>query len=58
VLPGGGILRPTLLVDGRVEGTWKLDRGTPRVSPFGAAPDLGDEVADVERFRAGHTRAA
>jgi hypothetical protein len=52
VLPGGGILRPTLLVDGRVEGTWKLDRGTPRVSPFGAAPDLADEVADVERFRA------
>ena len=58
VMPGGGILRPTLLVDGRVEGTWKLDRGRPRVNAFGAAPDLDDEVADVDRFRAGHTAAA
>ena len=56
VRPGGGILSATLVVDGQIEGTWKLQRGRPAVTPFGAAPDFGDEVADVERFR--HGRAA
>ena len=56
VLPGGGVLRPTVLVDGRVEGTWRLDRGEPAVTPFTrfsakveAAVAL--ECADVVRFR-------
>jgi hypothetical protein len=26
---------PTFLVDGEVAGTWKLDKGTVRLSPFG-----------------------
>jgi hypothetical protein len=58
VLPGGGILRPTLMVDGLVEGTWRLDRGRPRVDPFAELPpDVADaverEAADVVRHRAG-----
>jgi len=50
VRPGGGILAATLVVDGRIEGTWKLDRGTPTVTAFGDAA-YEDEVADVVRFR-------
>ena len=52
VRPGGGILAATLVVDGQIEGTWKLDRGRPAVRPFGDVPDYAAEVADVERFRA------
>ena len=37
VLPGGGILRPTVLADGLVEGTWRFDRGTPAITPFTGA---------------------
>jgi hypothetical protein len=51
VRPGGGILAATLVVDGMLEGTWKLERGRPAVTPFGAASGYDDEVADVERFR-------
>jgi hypothetical protein len=52
VRPGGGILAATLVVDGRIEGTWKLDRGgRPDVTPFGDF-DYEAEVADVVRFRA------
>ncbi len=51
VRPGGGILAATLVVDGHIEGTWKLKRGRPDVTPFGDPPDYADEVADVERFR-------
>ena len=52
VMPGGGILAATLVVDGQIEGTWKLERGTPAVTPFGAASGYEDEVQDVVRFRA------
>ena len=51
VRPGGGILAGTLVVDGRVEGTWKLDRGRPAVTAFGDF-DYEGEVEDVVRFRA------
>ena len=51
VMPGGGILAATLVVDGRIEGTWKLDRGRPAVTAFGDF-DYEDEVDDVVRFRA------
>lgn len=58
VLPGGGVLRPTLLVGGRVEGTWRLERGAPAVAPFAALEAqveaaVAAESADVVRHRAG-----
>jgi Winged helix DNA-binding domain len=54
VLPGGGILRPTVLADGLVEGTWRFERGSPAVASFDPpGPDVIAEIADVVRFRAG-----
>jgi Winged helix DNA-binding domain len=57
---GGGMLRPTVLTDGRAVGTWRLERrGTQAplvgIEPFGklsAASEQGvdDEVGDLERF--------
>ena len=53
VLPGGGMLRPVVLVGERVVGTW---RGAgPEFAWFGAEPPaeaLAAEVADVKRFLA------
>jgi len=52
VLPGGGILRPTVLVDGRVEGTWRFERRVPELAPFSEpSPGVAAEAADVVRFR-------
>jgi Winged helix DNA-binding domain len=51
VRPGGGILAATLVVNGRIEGTWKLERGRPEVTAFGSF-DYASEVEDVVRFRA------
>ena len=59
VHPGGGMLRATLLVDGRLAGTWKtqsLKRGLRvEVDPFeplpdGVLPALEKEAADLGRF--------
>ena len=55
VQAGGGILRPIVLVDGRVVGTWRLERGTVRVEPFGTLPrgsraGLDAEIADIDRY--------
>jgi hypothetical protein len=56
---GGGFVRPTVLVDGQVAGTWRLDRSSARdrltVTPFGpltaATVDaLAIEATDVGRF--------
>jgi hypothetical protein len=41
VMPGQARVRPAFLVDGRVHGTWSLDAGTLRLTPFRTA----DEVA-------------
>ncbi|HVB22075.1 MAG TPA: winged helix DNA-binding domain-containing protein [Ktedonobacteraceae bacterium] len=56
---GGGIVHPTLLVDGRVVGTWKSQQQknqlNVRVEPFGSFsaeiyPGIEAEVADIGRF--------
>jgi hypothetical protein len=49
---GGGIVRPIVLDDGRVVGTWSFDRRrAPQVVPFpGEEPDTAAEVADIARF--------
>jgi hypothetical protein len=51
---GGGIVKPVVLDDGRVVGTWSLDRRrTPQVTPFsGEAPDTTAEATDIARFLA------
>jgi hypothetical protein len=58
VVANAGVLRPTILVDGQVRGTWRLERGKPALEPFAPlAPDVEaaaqSESADVVRFRAG-----
>jgi hypothetical protein len=56
---GGGWIHPAVLVDGRVQGTWRLaarsgGRVTVDVEPFepldGALPGLEAEAADLGRF--------
>ena len=52
---GGGMIMPAVLVDGRVSGTWSLDRksGRVRVESFGGALPMRGvraEVADLGRF--------
>lgn len=59
VHPGGGYLHPTVLVDNRLAGTWKLKKGkrqsTMLVEPFepfepGVRAALEAEAADLGRF--------
>jgi hypothetical protein len=59
---GGGIITPAVLVDGRVAGTWRVDRKAGslrvRVEPFTALPRgtngrLAAEVTDIGRFLGG-----
>jgi hypothetical protein len=52
VQAGGGMLRPIVLVGGRVVGTWRLERSVITVEPFGrlAKSALDAEVADIGRF--------
>jgi hypothetical protein len=59
IMPGGGLLRPAILVDGVAAGTWGLRRGGSSLrvtlSPFGeleAAVEeaIQAEVADIGRF--------
>jgi hypothetical protein len=50
VMPGGGMFRAVVLVDGRVAGTWSRAGG--RVVVDGRDEGLDDEIADVERFLA------
>lgn len=59
VLPGGGILRPTVISSGRAIGTWTLHRsggsGSAAVHPFedldpAMKQELLAEVEDIGRF--------
>ena len=61
VLPGGGVLRPAICVDGRFVGTWSRtntkDKVTVTIEPFDRIdeswlPALEREVADIGRFEA------
>ncbi|MFE2870282.1 winged helix DNA-binding domain-containing protein [Embleya sp. NPDC059259] len=47
VMPGQARVRPTFLVDGRVHGTWSLDAGTLRLTPF--RPLRGTDRAALEQ---------
>lgn len=56
---GGGIVKPVLLVDGRVAGTWRLIRrangAKVSIQPFAALPkgtELEPELDDLRRFLA------
>ena len=57
VAPGGGIIRPVAIADGRVFATWRLDRPTRRVelAPFGRVTKpmregIEREVAAIGEF--------
>ena len=51
VMPGGGMFRAVVAVDGRVTGTWSRAGGRVQVDAP-AADGLEAEIADVERFLA------
>jgi len=56
VHPGGGIIRPLVLVDGRVHGSWRSRGGRVHVDLFDDRRiPLEREVSDVERFLDGLT---
>jgi hypothetical protein len=51
VWPGGGILRPTVVANGRAVGTWRRSGPRVEVEPFdGASIDAAEEADDVRRF--------
>jgi hypothetical protein len=59
IMPGGGLIRPTIVVDGVAAGTWSMRRkgGTPQVEldPFEALDEtitaaMKGEIEDIERF--------
>ncbi|HEY6694832.1 MAG TPA: crosslink repair DNA glycosylase YcaQ family protein [Solirubrobacteraceae bacterium] len=57
VAPGGGIIRPVAIADGRAFATWRLDRrrGHVEVEPFGRVTramrdGIGAEVAAISSF--------
>lgn len=51
VHPGGGIIKPAVLVDGRVAGTWTRAGDGIDVQPFEPLPDLTAEIEDLRAFR-------
>jgi hypothetical protein len=54
VAPGGGIIRPVAIADGRVFATWRLRGGRVEVEPFGRrAPSTAAEIEAVGAFLAG-----
>jgi hypothetical protein len=51
VWPGGGIVRPTVVENGRAVGTWRRTGAKVELEPFpGEKIAAADEMADVERF--------
>jgi hypothetical protein len=51
VAPGGGIIRPVAIADGRVFGTWRLERGRVELDSLVARPpSVAAEVAAVGSF--------
>jgi hypothetical protein len=65
VLPGGGIVKATVLSRGRATATWRVEGSGPRrtlvLKRFGRAPAaraLGAEAADVARFLGLHLSVA
>jgi hypothetical protein len=65
ITPGGGLIRPTILVDGVAAGTWSLRRKrrsrTIELEPFEdldpeTAAALDAEVADIDRFESRQRR--
>lgn len=52
VFPGGGVLRPVVLVGGVIRGVWGRKGARASVEPFDELPDglLDAEIADVRRF--------
>jgi hypothetical protein len=61
VWPGGGIVRPTVVANGRALGTWRRAGTKVEVEPFPGAPideeAVAEEVEDVRRFLARPGRA-
>jgi hypothetical protein len=51
VAPGGGIIRPVAIADGRVFATWRLHGSQVELEPFGrGAPSVAGEVAAIRAF--------
>jgi hypothetical protein len=51
VWPGGGIVRPTVIENGRAVAVWKRSGTTIEIEPFDSDAIAGeDEVADIQRF--------
>ena len=51
VWPGGGIVRPTVIENGRAVAIWRRSGTKVEIEPFGEHHVAGDaEIADVERF--------
>src|SRR5690606_75493 len=48
VWPGGGQIRPTVVVDGHAAGTWRRTGAAVEVSPFEELPEPLREAADAE----------
>jgi hypothetical protein len=51
VFPGGGVLRPVIIVDGEIKGVWSRRGAEVTATPFAEpVPGLLDEIEDVRRF--------
>ena len=54
VAPGGGIIRPTVVENGRAVGTWRRAGSNVEIEPFERGSiEAAAEIADVQRFLAG-----